>query len=424
MSIEHEPRRAPRDADVPATARRGRSPPTVSQPSCGPVGWLRWAWRQLTSMRTALFLLLLLSVAAVPGSIFPQRTIDAGRVADYLSAHPTTRARGSTGSASSTSTPRPGSRRSTCCSSCRSSAASSRARRLHWRALRSPPPRAPRRLERLRRARRDRRRRACRRGARAAARGAARRSASGSHVARRRDVSAPRAATCARPATWSSTSPCACVIVGVAVGHLFGWRGDVILPEGDTFAPALATYDSFSPGPWVDTDDLPPFAITLDQLDVTLRGARSAARSSAHRATSTAHVTTPRAPGRRRRSRRSAPTTRSRSTALDVFLLGNGYAPSITVEDAKGNVLYRQATPFLPRTTTTRSVGAVKVAGGLAEAARLQRLLPADRRADLRQRAAVALPRPNNPELALSVWEGTLFPGGARSRSTRSTPPS
>lgn len=59
----------------------------ITQPRLGPIGWARWAWRQLTSMRTALFLLLLLSVAAVPGSIFPQRSIDSVRVTDYLAAH-------------------------------------------------------------------------------------------------------------------------------------------------------------------------------------------------------------------------------------------------------------------------------------------------------------------------------------------------
>src|SRR6478735_10411335 len=46
-------------------------------------------WRQLTSMRTALFLLLLLAVGAVPGSIWPQRGIDAARTADYIAQHPT-----------------------------------------------------------------------------------------------------------------------------------------------------------------------------------------------------------------------------------------------------------------------------------------------------------------------------------------------
>ena len=71
-----------------ATQTPPRTP--VTQPRLGPVGWARWAWRSLTSMRTALFLLLLLSIAAVPGSIFPQRSIDAGKVADFIASNPTT----------------------------------------------------------------------------------------------------------------------------------------------------------------------------------------------------------------------------------------------------------------------------------------------------------------------------------------------
>jgi len=59
----------------------------VSLPRLGSAGMMRWVWRQLTSMRTALFLLLLLAVGAIPGSIWPQRNIDAGRVAAYLAQH-------------------------------------------------------------------------------------------------------------------------------------------------------------------------------------------------------------------------------------------------------------------------------------------------------------------------------------------------
>ena len=112
-------------------------------------GGLRWAWRQLTSMRTALFLLLLLSIAAVPGLDLPaaQHRRRSGR--RLHRAEPHDRRRGSTGSASSTSTRRRGSRRSTCCSSSPSSAASCRAPRCTCRALRSTPPRAPARLKRL-----------------------------------------------------------------------------------------------------------------------------------------------------------------------------------------------------------------------------------------------------------------------------------
>ena len=46
-------------------------------------------WRQLTSMRTALFLLLLLAIGAIPGSMLPQRSLDAPRVARWLADHPT-----------------------------------------------------------------------------------------------------------------------------------------------------------------------------------------------------------------------------------------------------------------------------------------------------------------------------------------------
>ena len=56
-------------------------------PNLGFVGWLRWFWRQLTSMRTALLLLLLLAIAAVPGSLVPQRSSDPNGVSQYFADH-------------------------------------------------------------------------------------------------------------------------------------------------------------------------------------------------------------------------------------------------------------------------------------------------------------------------------------------------
>ena len=69
-------------------------------------------WRQLTSMHTALQLLFLLAVAAVPGSLIPQRGVNPLRVQQYIAAHPAS-ARLLTGSTASTSSPHPGSQRST-----------------------------------------------------------------------------------------------------------------------------------------------------------------------------------------------------------------------------------------------------------------------------------------------------------------------
>ena len=51
-------------------------------------GWLRWSWRQLTSMRTALILLFLLALASVPGSVLPQEGIDPAAVSQYYQSHP------------------------------------------------------------------------------------------------------------------------------------------------------------------------------------------------------------------------------------------------------------------------------------------------------------------------------------------------
>ncbi len=52
------------------------------------VAWARNTWRALTSMGTALVLLFLLALGAIPGALLPQRSLNAGKVDDYLKAHP------------------------------------------------------------------------------------------------------------------------------------------------------------------------------------------------------------------------------------------------------------------------------------------------------------------------------------------------
>lgn len=66
-----------------------RSETVIGGPRLGIVGWVRWFWRQLTSMRVALILLFLLSLGAVPGSLIPQTSADELKVADFKKAHET-----------------------------------------------------------------------------------------------------------------------------------------------------------------------------------------------------------------------------------------------------------------------------------------------------------------------------------------------
>src|SRR5690606_24900956 len=57
-------------------------------PKLGPLGFARFVWRQLTSMRTALVLLLLLALASVPGSLVPQRSSDPNGVLQFRARDP------------------------------------------------------------------------------------------------------------------------------------------------------------------------------------------------------------------------------------------------------------------------------------------------------------------------------------------------
>ncbi|MDA2891779.1 cytochrome c biogenesis protein ResB [Mycolicibacterium sp. BiH015] len=50
---------------------------------------VRNTWRTLTSMGTALVLLFLLALAAIPGALLPQRSLNEGKVAEYIAEHPT-----------------------------------------------------------------------------------------------------------------------------------------------------------------------------------------------------------------------------------------------------------------------------------------------------------------------------------------------
>src|SRR3954447_10325198 len=57
-------------------------------PALRPKEFARWSWRQLTSMRTALILLFLLALAAIPGSVVPQEAVDSVRASQWREQHP------------------------------------------------------------------------------------------------------------------------------------------------------------------------------------------------------------------------------------------------------------------------------------------------------------------------------------------------
>ncbi|MBR7743294.1 cytochrome c biogenesis protein ResB [Phycicoccus sp. BSK3Z-2] len=359
-------------------------------------------------MRTALFLLLLLAVAAIPGSTFPQRSIDAARTAQWISDHPTAgpilddlgffEVYASPWFAAiylllfvsliGCVVPRT---------------------RVHWRQVRSVPPRAPRRLERLP-AHREVVVDGTPEEVRERLRGALRRRRYRVHAHDDTSLSGEKGYL---KETGNLVFHVALVgvLVGVAWGHLLGWRGDVIVPVGSTFANTLSRYDTFSPGPWVDPNDLDPYTLRLDRMDVAFETEDTGPGQFGQPRDFRASTTFTDGDG----------TERSEEIAVNhpletgdgtVFLLGNGYAPRVTVRDAEGTVIYSDATAFLPEDNFYTSVGAVKVPGAVPEPLGFAGFfLPTGVIDDERGPHSV-FPDTLDPQLALTAFEGELFPGG------------
>ncbi len=391
-----------------------------TQPKLGVLGTLRWLWRQLTSMRTALFLLLILSVAAIPGSIFPQRSINADRVATYLQDHKTA------GpwldkfgffdvfaspwfaavylllvvSLLGCIIPR---------------------MRIHWRTLRSPIPQVPARLGRLS-ASADEQVAASPAEVIAAAKAVLgrrryRMRSEGSNTADADGVEGAPLELAAEGGRMRETgnllfhSSLVIVIVSVALGSLFGWRGDVIVPVGTSFASTVSRYDTLDPGPLVDLSKLSPWSLTMDKLDVSFESnVPSDSPQYGQPRSFTASVTTDTGSGELKKQQ-IAVNHPLKIAGSDVYLLGNGYAPKVVVRDNKGNVLYDDPTPFLAQDSMYRSVGAIKVTSASPKQLGFFGLFLPTYAFDNTQGPHSTFPDLKQPALVLGLYEGTLFPG-------------
>src|SRR5690606_32190795 len=88
-----------------------------------------------------------------------------------------------------------------------------------------------------------------------------------------------------------------------------------------------------------------------------------------------------------------------------------GYAPVITVRDPAGEVLYSGATPFLPQDNNYQSVGAIKVPAADPGLGFVGWFLPTAVITDEEGPQSV-FPDALQPALALTAYEGDLFPDG------------
>jgi len=397
------------DPAVPDGAEPGAGRPAAQLPSLGLVGWLRWAWRQLTSMRVALLLLMLLAVAAVPGTIFPQRAQDPDRVATYLSEHaalgPWLDRLGFFGVYSSVwfsaiylllfvslvgcILPRA---------------------RAHLGALGGRPPKAPRRFTRF-----------PAQGSGTSALSAQEVVERAAAVLRRRRWFVPGYRVDVRDeghGTWSVAAErgylretgnlvfhlaLVGLLVSIATGQMLHYRGQAIIVQGEGFANAVVDYDTFENGAAFRPESLEPFTLRLDGFDARFDPDTLQSRDF------TAHVTLTE-PGAEPQARTIKVNRPLIVDGAKVYLQGNGYAPQITVHDGSGALAFSGPVPFLPQDEVYTSRGVVKVpdvSGGQEQIGIVGYLLPsAVEVADGIWRSVD--PQPNDPVLVLSVWSGNL----------------
>lgn len=336
-------------------------PKTAVVPALGVKGWLRFLWRQLTSMRVALMLLMLLAVAALPGSLFPQRAHDLAGVNQYLMDNP------KMGkilddlsffdvysspwfaavyillfiSLIGCILPRT---------------------KVHFKALKSAPPKAPRVFKRFP--------------------AQEYRSVEGvtaeetvqraqkhlkgkvpflptfrTQIAQENDktwtVSAERGYLKETGNLLFHVSLIG-VLLSFAAGQLLEYRGQAILVEGRGFANAQVSYDTFEHGAWFSEGSMDPWIVTLDEFESVFRASDSFAQDF------TAHVTveTPEGQVSQDEIKVNYPLELD---GAKVYLMGNGHAPTITVRDASGAVAFSGSVPFLAEDDQYTSKGVIKV---------------------------------------------------------------
>ncbi len=401
-----------------AAPERDGGPASPATGSFGTGDWLKWAWRQLTSMRIALVLLFLLALGSVPGSILPQEGTDAAGVQQYYASHPALAPLlGHLGLFNVFGAPwfaaiylllfvsLVG------CVVPRTFRLAGSARTL--------PPQAPRNLARLPASAEYATALSPAQAAEVAARVL---SGHGFRLRRPAPTLPAGSAAPTGPAGsgyWVSAEKgylreagnllfhlaLLGVLVAIALGGLFGYKADRLLVQGTSFADTQTDLDEFYPGRLVTAADLPPFSITLNTFDASYitSGAQRGQPNSFDAQIS--YTAQPGGPVRTGRLEVNQPLS---VDGAKVYLIGHGYAPDFKVTDARGQVVFDGAQPFVSGTTGNfLSQGVLKVPGAEPEQLGFSGVF-VPTAVDIDGTLESVFPAADNPVVSLIAYAGNL----------------
>jgi cytochrome c biogenesis protein len=354
--------------------------------------FLRWCWRQLTSMRTALILLLLLAVAAIPGSLFPQRSQNPIQVKQFFAENPETAIWLDRLSLFNVF----------------SSPWFSAIYLLlfisligcvlprsieHLKAIGAKPPLTPKYLDRMefyteiKKIDLDKVEKFLRK----------------KHFRIRRDENSISAEKGYARETGNLLFHLSLVLIllAVGIGSLLGSRGDAIVNVGDRFINTPTSYDILSFGKYQAEDSLPPFSLTVTDFKAEYDPVTNAAID--YELT----VLTANPAGSKEIKKIIKVNQPLAYGSTKIYLQANGYSPIVIVRDKSRKIIFDGPTPFLPQDANLSSIGAIKIPDMDPQIGFVGSFLPTADRDPIRGGFS-SYPEVLDPRLLVSIWKGDL----------------
>ena len=366
----------------------------VQLPELGALGLARYFWRQLTSMRTALVLLLLLALAAIPGSLIPQNSQNPMAVTAYFEQHKSLAIWFQRLSLFDVySSPWFSAIYILLFISLIGCVLPRSIEHLH--AASALPPKTPKNLTRLEHFQAW------------PAQGDEMEIAKQWFKEKRFRVLENGSTLSAEKGYLRETGnlffhiSLILILIGILIGGLFGVRGSAIVSQGERFVNNATSYDTISFGQISNENSLPPFTITIDKFVAKYNTITSAPEDY------TLYVTTVAEPGAKPKQQIVKVNSPLTFGSTRIYLQANGYSPIVTVQDKKGNVTFQGAVPFLPQDANLRSIGAIKVPDGDPQLGFVASFVPTYARS-ANKGAISVFPELLDPKLLFSIWQGNL----------------
>ena len=354
--------------------------------------FLRWCWRQLTSMRTALFLLLLLGIAAIPGSLFPQRTQNPLQVKQYFIDNPSLA---------------PWLDRLSFFEVYSSPWFSAIYLLLfisligcvlprsieHAKAIGAKPPLTPKYLDRLenfteiKKINLDDAEKYLKK--------------KGFRIRREENSISAEKGYARESGNLLFHLSLVLVLIGVGVGSLLGSRGDAILNIGDRFINTPTSYDLLNFGKYQKEDSLIPFSITVKDFNAQYDSVTNAPIDY------TLTVSTANPAGSKEEIKIIKVNKPLAYGNTKIYLQANGYSPIVVVKNKQGKVVFEGPTTFLPQDSNLSSIGAIKIPDMQPQIGFVSSFLPTADRDPIRGGFS-SYPEVLDPRLLFAIWKGDL----------------